>query len=416
MNQKLLDNNYIVIPNFIDYYFAKHLSMEFKEYSEHNNLKGDPQAPSSNSEYNYISFLELLCDKNQEVSSILEEKVLPTYAYSRVYHNGSVLEKHKDRDACEISLTVHLDGDKEWPIFIETPTGEEKKVTLKPGDAMMYLGTIANHWRNQYDGEYYAQVFLHYVRSRGECFYTYFDKNENEKSIKSNIEKSTTKEKSIDEKDLNQLEQEHSMEEKSQSVTSSIPKSRTTLEQYIHVFDDIFPENFCKEILKEYENSDDWSSSLVGGNNDGRGVVDKNIRNCDQIFISHQDIVTKNFETRKIIDEKIYSYLRTAIEKYNENHNHFSIDIDTGYQALRYEEGGYYSQHVDSFKEAQRSVSCSIQLNSDYDGGEFAFFDREIIIRTKPGSVIMFPSNFMYPHEIMPVMKGTRYSIITWLV
>ena len=27
---------------------------------------------------------------------------------------------------------------------------------------------------------------------------------------------------------------------------------------------------------------------------------------------------------------------------------------------------------------------------------------------------VMFPSTFMYPHEVMPVTKGTRYSIITW--
>jgi predicted 2-oxoglutarate/Fe(II)-dependent dioxygenase YbiX len=83
---------------------------------------------------------------------------------------------------------------------------------------------------------------------------------------------------------------------------------------------------------------------------------------------------------------------------------------------LRYREGEFYTQHTDSFKEQQRSLSCSIQLNEDYEGGEFALFDREMMIRTSPGSAIVFPSNFMYPHEIMPVIKGTRYSIITWLV
>jgi len=61
-------------------------------------------------------------------------------------------------------------------------------------------------------------------------------------------------------------------------------------------------------------------------------------------------------------------------------------------------------------------VSCSFALNDDFGGGEFAFFDRELIYNLKKGSVIMFPSNFMYPHEIMPVIKGTRYSIITWFV
>jgi predicted 2-oxoglutarate/Fe(II)-dependent dioxygenase YbiX len=104
------------------------------------------------------------------------------------------------------------------------------------------------------------------------------------------------------------------------------------------------------------------------------------------------------------------------MELYREKHPLFNIDIDTGYQLLRYQEGQFYVQHTDSFKAEQRSVSCSIQLNEDYEGGEFAFFNREIMMRTGVGSVIMFPSNFMYPHEVMPVQKGTRYSIITWLV
>jgi len=176
MNQKLLDNNYIIIPNFISSYKANKLKSEFVEYTKKNNLGGDPQVPISSAAYNNILFLELLCEKTPEVSEILEETVLPTYSYSRVYKNGSILRSHQDRDACEISLTLHLGGDKPWLIWIKTPKGEDRPVELKPGDAMIYLGTVAEHWRDQYEGQEYVQVFLHYVRSRGECAYTYFDK------------------------------------------------------------------------------------------------------------------------------------------------------------------------------------------------------------------------------------------------
>ena len=85
MNKKLKDNNYLVIPNFIHYLRAKDLESEYKKYCVENGVGNDTQAPLSNSNYNYISFLELLCEKTQEVSTILQETVLPTYAYSRVY-------------------------------------------------------------------------------------------------------------------------------------------------------------------------------------------------------------------------------------------------------------------------------------------------------------------------------------------
>ena len=148
----------------------------------------------------------------------------------------------------------------------------------------------------------------------------------------------------------------------------------------------------------------------------GDWEVSKNIRNCTEISISSQHILEQNFDVRKNIDDIVFESVRNEITNYNNLIPTFRIDIDTGYQLLRYKEGEFYVQHTDSFKEQQRSLSCSLQLNEDYDGGEFALFDREMMIRTKPGSAIVFPSNFMYPHEIMPVIKGTRYSIITWLV
>jgi len=38
------------------------------------------------------------------------------------------------------------------------------------------------------------------------------------------------------------------------------------------------------------------------------------------------------------------------------------------------------------------------------------------MLKPKKGSVIIFPSNFMFPHYVKKVTKGERYSIITWLM
>jgi predicted 2-oxoglutarate/Fe(II)-dependent dioxygenase YbiX len=397
MNNFLLENNYVIIPNFINPHKATLLEKEYRDYCTINHLEGDPQAPKSNSKYNYISFLELLCEKTQEVSAILEETVLPTYVYSRVYHNGSILERHKDRDSCEISLTLHLGGDEPWEIYIQTPSGEERCVNLQPGDAMLYLGKEAEHWRNEYTGDYYTQVFLHYVRSRGECAYAYFDKCKNK--IESDLEETNTP------KDSNS-------QTKKESPIVIVPKQTNTLEQYIHVFDDVLSEELCDKVLKEYENSGEWANTQIGA----EGTVDKLIRNCKEIHLSCDEILGRNYEVRKEIDNMVHKCVSNIIQKYREIHKDFSIDIDTGYNLLKYDEGDFYIEHTDSFKQQQRSLSCSLQLNDDYTGGEFAFFGKDVILKSKKGSAIVFPSNFMYPHEIMPVIHGTRYSIITWLV
>lgn len=398
MNRLLLENNYIIIPNFINPHKAHSLEEEYRKYCGDNNIEGDPQAPESHSSYNYISFLELLCEKTQEVSSILEETVLPTYVYSRVYYRDSVLERHRDRDACEISLTLHLGSDKPWEIYIESPKGEERCVNLRPGDAMLYLGKVADHWRNEFSGEYYTQVFLHYVRSRGDCAYTYFDKCKNEEESKlEGIGDIKENKKDIEIKENNLVLN---------------PKPSNTLEQYIHVFDNILSEELCDMIFEEYANSDEWVDTLVGPERN----LNKNVRNCRQLLLSDSEVIKNNHDKRLKIDKMIHESVNKVIREYTKIHENFSIDIDTGYTLLKYEEGEFYIEHTDSFKQQQRSLSCSIHLNEDYMGGEFAFFGREMMIKSKKGSAIVFPSNFMYPHEVMPVTQGTRYSIITWLV
>lgn len=173
MNQELESNYYLVLPRFIPVERAKSLSQELIE----NQGPGDRQVPGAGSLYNYVSCLELLCEKTPEVSRLCGETVLPTYAYARVYGKGQSLARHRDRPACEISLTLNLDGDQAWPIWIESPgKADGASVTLGPGDAMMYLGTVAEHWREQFDGGFCTQVFMHYVRSRGPYSYAYFDR------------------------------------------------------------------------------------------------------------------------------------------------------------------------------------------------------------------------------------------------
>ena len=60
-----------------------------------------------------------------------------------------------------------------------------------------------------------------------------------------------------------------------------------------------------------------------------------------------------------------------------------------------------------------------MNLNDDYEGGDLIFTDQKDneIKRCQlgKGSIVFFPSNFMYPHGIQPITKKTRYSIVAWL-
>ena len=40
----------------------------------------------------------------------------------------------------------------------------------------------------------------------------------------------------------------------------------------------------------------------------------------------------------------------------------------------------------------------------------------KISFKTEVARLIIWPSNFMFPHRVNPVIKGTRYSIVAWAV
>jgi len=392
MNEIIKENNYIHIPNFISTERANELAKKFIKCCAENDLDGDSQIPESHSVYNYIDFLELLCEKTPEVSRFLGETVLPTYTYARVYKKGATLERHRDREACEISLTLHLRSDNDWPIYIQKPNGEEVQLDLASGDAMMYRGNIADHWRDRFEGEEYVQVFLHYVRSRGDNNWAFFDRDrfkpEEPKLFMDNTPV------------ISDIE---TIQEKPTAYAK-------TLQDYIQVFDNVIPDELCDAILKEYAPDGEWIPTYVG-----EGILDRDIRNVDAIPISRNEVIGSNY-TRRLLDNELFKGAAEAIKRYNEKFPEARIESDSGYELLRYQTGQFYKQHTDSYKAQPRAVSCSFALNDDYEGGEWAFWNRDLKLKTKKGSVVLFPSNFMYPHEILPVTNGTRYSIITWFI
>jgi hypothetical protein len=186
----------------------------------------------------------------------------------------------------------------------------------------------------------------------------------------------------------------------------------TKLEDYIYVVKNALNSNLCDDILNEFKYSDEWQDTIVGL----RRKVEKNIRSCETIGISFSSVIQKNSDVRHKLDNAVFDGAAKCIQEYNNKFPHCTIEEDSGYELLKYPEGCFYIQHVDSFKAGPRAVSCSFILNDDFEGGEFAFFNRELKYKLEKGDAIMFPSNFMYPHEVMPVTKGTRYSIVTWFV
>ena len=57
---------------------------------------------------------------------------------------------------------------------------------------------------------------------------------------------------------------------------------------------------------------------------------------------------------------------------------------------------------------------CLGSLNDDFEGGDLVFFGNKVV-EFKRGDLLIFPSNFLFPHRVEPVKSGIRWSYISWV-
>ena len=138
----------------------------------------DKQCPGNYSHYGDPMMDSMLMAHGRAFEDATGMTLAPSYSYYRMYQHGAVLKRHKDRPSCEISATVCLDWDdsncetlcQPWPIWLKNKQGEEIKIELKQGDAMIYKGCEVEHWRDPFHGVAAAQLFYHYTDVNGELF------------------------------------------------------------------------------------------------------------------------------------------------------------------------------------------------------------------------------------------------------
>jgi PKHD-type hydroxylase len=139
--------------------------------------------------------------------------------------------------------------------------------------------------------------------------------------------------------------------------------------------------------------------------------------------------LTKDVRDSKVswlypVDDMDWVFRRVTDITLNLNERFFKFDLfglNEGFQFTNYEApSGKYGKHVDrGMNIPVRKLSISIQLTDpeEYEGGELKLYDGDdkdaIVMDKTQGTLIIFPSYVL--HEVMPVTKGTRNSLVTWV-
>ena len=165
------------------------------------------------------------------------------------------------------------------------------------------------------------------------------------------------------------------------------------IQDYIKLYENVLDKEICANIIKD-SNFSEFE----------RASVNKN--GIDKIDMGSRNVYNKRLNNK--YEEVVFNSVANILKKYRDDIPNFFTGAeckDTGYNHLLYK---------DSFRREPRLISISLLLNDNFDGGNFCFFD-EHITEKKVGSAVVFPSNFCFPHGVLPVSNGDRHAIITWM-
>jgi predicted 2-oxoglutarate/Fe(II)-dependent dioxygenase YbiX len=373
---------YTHLPGFLDTDNCKELVVELQKLIDNGASTRDKQCPGSDAIHGtpvFDSLLEQLLPYFEQASG---KKLFPTYAYARMYRPGEVLKVHIDRPSCEISATLTLGFEgKPWPIYMADKADEktgnkyideyenvvylanESEINMAVGDAVMYRGCDKYNWRNAFEGEWQAQVFLHYVDAAGPHASHKYD---------------------------GRAKLSHHDDGAGEFTFMAVKEA--------------IPRDACAKLIAGIEQVDGVEAGI--GGTEGRGVIDKEIR----------DVMRTSLPTFKGIGATLCGIGMQV------NQDAWKFDVTHANQTdyLKYDKDGHYSAHIDTFfsdlSAPCRKLTVLAFLNDDFEGGRlFIQVGHEKMYPPQSvGTVLVFPSFLV--HGVEPVTSGIRRSIVTWLV
>ena len=183
--------------------------------------------------------------------------------------------------------------------------------------------------------------------------------------------------------------------------------SNSTLLDFARVYDSIIPGDVCDNLITNFQklqyDTHRWTD-----------------------YNSEQPSTSPDTEFQRAdIDPKSYITLNSFMKKSMEN---YYQDIGTDLFLTKfntplinkYDTGTQMLPHVDHIYSIFQGTKKGIPvltilglLNDDFTGGEFVLWD-DYVVPLKKGSIIIFPSLFLYPHRVEKVKTGTRYSFVSW--
>ena len=188
---------------------------------------------------------------------------------------------------------------------------------------------------------------------------------------------------------------------------------RTQLKDLIHVEKGIIPANLCDHIIQDIETREWRPHTWYNASSGSYGSEET----------KELDVQPATPELQQLLTPIIIQAGAAYNQKFAWMKSERTLQIMQKFTAVRfnrYQPGQIMRQHIDHihsiFDGKEKGIpvlSFILNLNDDYEGADLFFWDNTTFKLGK-GDIIMWPSNFLYPHGVTEATKGKRYSGVTW--
>jgi predicted 2-oxoglutarate/Fe(II)-dependent dioxygenase YbiX len=140
----------------------------------------------------------------------------------------------------------------------------------------------------------------------------------------------------------------------------------------------------------------------------------------ESIVYDHKELEVQDLEDpfKKDFFNQSVKTLQYYIDNIVPNKNNIIYKLSKP-RVNKYKTGSFMREHIDHisyiFNGTERgipAVSLIALLNNDFEGGDV--FINNFKYTLNMGDLLIFPSNFLYPHTVSEITKGTRYSVVSW--
>jgi len=182
-----------------------------------------------------------------------------------------------------------------------------------------------------------------------------------------------------------------------------------TLQDYVKVYRGIISKEVCDSTITELKVSEFSPHTFYSHISDSNILHDNNPDFFIQRIPSSDEIMKSTWNAlSEYVGKDIAVPWFTGWGGYS-SPKFLSYDVNSTMQK--------HCDHIhDMFTDTRGIPALSVigVLNNEFTGGDLIFFD-DTNYNLQAGDLVVFPSNFLFPHEVKPVITGKRYSFASFV-